>query len=208
MKKLNLLFLLTFSFFIINSKQAQDQYYNLGTHVVTVNDFEAEGYILAIGGGGEGTVGRVKGNQVIAIDISERELKEAPDGPLKLIMDARNLKFLDETFHTATSFFTFMYIPGDDHEKVFSEVFRVLKPGGKFLIWGAILPKKSDTGKEGVLIMLTLKLPEEEVGTGYGVRSPQVDYDSDYYTKIAEKVGFSVVTVETKEQTFYLELQK
>jgi ubiquinone/menaquinone biosynthesis C-methylase UbiE len=208
MKKIKLLLLLTFSFLVIISVNAQDEYHNLGTHDVTVNDFEAEGYILAIGGGGEGTIGRVKGNQVIAIDISEQELKEAPDGPLKLIMDARDLKFLDKSFNTAASFFTFLYIPGDDHEKVFSEVYRVLKPGGKFFIWGAIIPKKSETGKEGVVIMLTLKLPKEEVRTGYGVKSPTVDYDPDYYIKIAEKVGFRVVTTETNGPTFYLELQK
>ena len=131
-----------------------------------------------------------------------------PDGPLKIIMDARDLKFPNETFNTATSFFTFMYIPGKDHETVFAEVYRVLKPGGKFLIWGALLPKKDDIGKERVLIMLTLKLPKEEVGTGYGVRSPEVNYDTDYYIKIAERVGFKIVTSETKEQTFYLELEK
>jgi len=44
---------------------------------------------LDIGGGGEGVIGQMKGKQVIAIDPNRRELEEAADGPLKIVMDAR-----------------------------------------------------------------------------------------------------------------------
>ena len=71
------------------------------------DDFAADGYILAIGGGGEGTIGRLKGSQVIAVDILKSELLEAPDGPLKIIMDARDLKFIDKTF---TRIFIFKFL--------------------------------------------------------------------------------------------------
>src|SRR5512137_2386057 len=94
---------------------------------VTVPDFPAEGLILDIGGGGEGVIGQLKGKQVIAIDLMKRELESAPPGPLlKIVMDARDLNFLDGTFPTATVFFTFMYIAPADHEKVFREIHRVL----------------------------------------------------------------------------------
>src|SRR5579864_4997675 len=71
----------------------------------TVADFQASGYILDIGGGGEGIIGLMKPSQVIAIDLSKQELEDAPAGPLKIIMDATDLKFLDTSFDTATAFF-------------------------------------------------------------------------------------------------------
>jgi hypothetical protein len=63
------------------------------------------GYVLDIGGGGEGVIGRMEGLQVVAIDTREDELLEAPEGPLKVVMDARDLQFLDGTFFAATAFF-------------------------------------------------------------------------------------------------------
>ena len=44
--------------------------------LVTVHDFEASGYILDIGGGGEGIIGILKGEHVISIDSSRREIEE------------------------------------------------------------------------------------------------------------------------------------
>ena len=75
-----------------------------------VADFQAVGYILDIGGGGEGIIGQMKPAQVIAVDLSKRELEEAPPGPLKIVMDATDLKFLDGSFETATAFFSLMYM--------------------------------------------------------------------------------------------------
>ena len=77
---------------------------------VVLDDFQASGYVLDIGGGGEGIIGLLKPAQVVAIDLSARELAQAPPGPLKIVMDATDLKFLDGTFGTATSFFTLMYM--------------------------------------------------------------------------------------------------
>ena len=175
---------------------------------VTINDFKADGYILAVGGGGEGTIGRLKGSQVIAVDISKPELEEAPDGPLKIIMDARDLKFLDNTFNTATSFFTLMYINGSDHEKVFAEMFRVLKPEGKLLLWGAIIPKQTKSNQDRVLVPLTIELAQKVVRTGYGVRLPQEDHDLAYYINMSEKVGFKVIFKESENQVFHIIVQK
>jgi len=208
MKTKNLIFAAILFHIAFTSGCAQDNYLRFEKQVVVLEDFEAEGYILAIGGGGEGTIGRLKGSQVIAVDILKRELEEAPDGPLKIIMDARDLQFLDNTFNTATAFFTLLYIHGDDHEKVFQEVYRVLKPNGKFLIWDANIPNLKDTDKDRVLVTMTIKLPDQDVETGYGVRLPNIDHDLSYYIKIAEKAGFKVVAKETKDKTFFLELQK
>ena len=121
---------------------AEERIFWFDMQEVSVRDFEASGYILDIGGGGEGIISRLKGEQVIAIDPSRRELEEAPSGPLKIVMDATDLQFLDSTFLTATSFFTLMYVKASDHERVFSEVHRVLKLGGRFLVWDVILPTR------------------------------------------------------------------
>ncbi len=103
---------------------------------VVVNHFDAGGFILDIGGGGEGVIGQFKGNQVIAIDPNKRELEEAANGPLKIVMDAADLKFLDNSFETVTAFFTLLYIKSKNLDKIFNEVIRVLAPDGKFLNLG------------------------------------------------------------------------
>jgi SAM-dependent methyltransferase len=175
---------------------------------VTVNDFDAQGYILAIGGGGEGVIGQLKGQQVISIDISKRELEETPEGPLKVIMDARDLKFLDNTFNTAASFFTLCYIDESDHEKVFKEIFRVIASGGRFLIWDVIFPKRVDEKKDIAIVPLLVKLPNKEISTGYGVHWPEKAHDLSYYMQLAEKIGFKLASQKEKDRWFFLELIK
>ena len=59
-----------------------------------------------------------QGKQVVAIDPSRRELEEAADGPLKIVMDARDMLFLDDTVDVVTPFFTLMYIQASDRKKV------------------------------------------------------------------------------------------
>ena len=175
---------------------------------VTVEDFEAEGFILDIGGGGEGVIGQLKGQQVIAIDINKRELEGTPPGPLKIVMDARELKFLDNTFNTATVFFTFMYIASDDHQKVFEELHRVLKPGGRLLIWDVFFPALTDEKKNRALFWFKFILPEKEIRTGYGVRRPIKEQGLAHFKDLAEKSGFQVVSHKEKDQWFFLEVEK
>jgi ubiquinone/menaquinone biosynthesis C-methylase UbiE len=175
---------------------------------VTVADFDAEGYILDIGGGGEGIIGRLKGEQVIAVDPSRRELEEAPPGPLKVVMDATDLQFLDKTFTSATSFFALMYIKGFEHQRVFEEVFRVLKPGGRFLIWDVELPPRLDEHKDVAAFPIIVKLPDETVSTGYGVPWPDAEQDLGYYVALVRKVGFEVVEKWEEGRAFFLGLRK
>jgi len=68
---------------------SEDRLFFFEKQEVAVNDFDSAGYILDIGGGGEGVIGKLKGEQVIAIDSSKRELEEAAAGPLKIVMDAK-----------------------------------------------------------------------------------------------------------------------
>src|SRR5574341_2308941 len=67
---------------------------------LAVADFPAEGWVLDLGGGGEGIIGRIKGAQAVVIDLYSWGLKRTPPGPLKLVMDATDLKFIDASFNT------------------------------------------------------------------------------------------------------------
>lgn len=188
---------------------SEDRLFFFERQEIVVEDFEATGFILDIGGGGEGVIGRLKGEQVIAIDPSKRELEGAAAGPLKIIMDATDLQFLDGTFSTATSFYTLMYIKGtDDHKKAFSEVFRVLTPSGRLLIWDAVFPPRFDEDKDIAVFPLTVQLPDEEIDAGYGVLWPEEGHDLSYYVQLAENAGFEVVSRRESNQMFFLELRK
>jgi SAM-dependent methyltransferase len=191
-----------------HKRPSPERIYRFEKQEVTVHDFDAQGYILAIGGGGEGVIGQLKGQQVVAIDISKRELEETPPGSLKIIMDARDLRFLDDSFNTAASFFTLCYISESDHEKVFEEVFRVLDSGGRFLIWDVIFLKRVDEKKDIAIVPLLVKLPNKEISTGYGVHWPEKAHDMSYYLQLSEKVGFKVVSKKEKDKWFFLELMK
>lgn len=187
----------------------QEQFFYFKRQEIVLGDFESPGLILDVGGGGEGIIGRLKGQQVIAIDASRKELEDAPPGPLKIVMDARSLQFLDCSFYTATSFFTLMYVQDEDHEQIFREVFRILMPGGRFLIWEANLPSSLDPEKEIAAIPILVRLSEtEEVHAGYGAPWPDFDHDLEYYSKIALEAGFTVLSEREKDQVVYLELQR
>jgi ubiquinone/menaquinone biosynthesis C-methylase UbiE len=178
---------------------------------IAIEDFPAAGYILDLGGGCRGTIGRMKGEQVVAIDISAKELDEAPGGFLKILMDASDLKFPKNSFETVTAFFTLMFIKPELHEKVFSEAFRVLKPGGKVLIWDASIPAAPTAEKREFTIHLHTKLPKDTIDYGYSVLRMDFARDVDYYRALAEKAGFrveSTATLGQNRKAFSLQLRK
>lgn len=185
---------------------------NLPRQEIAIPNFTANGWILDLGGGCRGTIGRMKPDQVVAIDISARELKEAPSSFLKIIMDASDLKFIDSTFGTETAFFSLMYIRPSLHRKVFAEAYRVLRTGGRWLIWDAVVPAASD-GPDGkrFTIYLRTKLPSETIDYGYSIDRYDRDLDSSYYVALAKDCGFEVVTLNKQDcprKTFFLELRR
>lgn len=78
---------------------------------------EWNGKILDIGGGGEGIIGRLYRQQVTAIDKRQEELDEAPNGFEKILMDATDLKYANETFDHVTCFFTLMFMDAQEQQK-------------------------------------------------------------------------------------------
>ena len=176
-----------------------------------VEDFQAEGYVLDIGGGGEGIIGQMKPRQVIAIDLSKRELEEAPAGPLKIVMDATELKFLDGSFDTATAFFSLMFMRPEIQEKAFAEVFRVLRPGGRWILWDAVIPSRLDADTRGPVFRFRFHLPGKVVQTGYGCFWPDRQVDLDHYRKLARQTGFEIARSAKQPGAFHtltMELSK
>ncbi|MDR3701783.1 MAG: class I SAM-dependent methyltransferase [Candidatus Sulfopaludibacter sp.] len=176
-----------------------------------VADFQAVGYILDIGGGGEGIIGQMKPTQTIAVDLSKRELEEAPAGPLKIVMDATDLKFLDGSFDTATAFFSLMYMRPEVQRRVFAEVFRVLRREGRWIIWDAEIPLAPEEDTRGPVFRFRFQLPGRVVQTGYGTFWPEKPMDLDYYKRLARETGFEIARAEQQAGAFHtvtLELRK
>ncbi len=178
---------------------------------IRLDALPGKGYVLDIGGGGEGVIGRLAGERVVAIDRSAEELAEAPGGYLKIVMDATDLKFLDESFSTVTIFFTLMYMPNEEQcQRTLAEVGRVLRPGGRLLIWDANLPTRQGRAEEAVAFPLHIEYPDGSGSdTGYGAPWPEQPRTADYYVRLAHQEDLRVV--DRREQgdgVFSLELQR
>ena len=186
------------------------KYYYLDPQKVTVPDFPCEkGWILDIGGGGEGIIGHIKGKSVVAIDLSKRELEETSNDALKVVMDARELKFIDNSFNTVTAFFSLMYMAHErsNVEKVFKEISRVIKPNGIFLFWDVNLDYPDDFDGNRIAHELKVHLPNGIIDeTGYGVRLHKQSMEE--FIKIAKHYGFSVKQTETYDKAFFVEFAK
>lgn len=180
--------------------------YDIGTQSIELNPIETEGLILDIGGGGAGIIGKLNGKKVVAIDPVKKELEETQNCALKIVMDATNLKFLSETFTECTAFFSFMYIPENKHLKVFKEAYRVLKNGGRFLLWDVKIPERL-SGYRTFVVHLKVRLPSGKVETGYGTSWDKIQ-NITYFKELAQKTGFEVLREWIKGEIFHLEMTK
>lgn len=177
----------------------------IATQSIRLSPIETESFILDIGGGGEGIIGKLNGAHVIAIDTSERELAETMNDALKIVMDASDLKFLPDSFDVCTAFFSLMYISKTEHSRVFGEVHRVLKDNGQFLLWDVKIPKTEMKYRE-FLVPLKVQLPDETVETAYGVRWQFQDIN--HFKEVAEEHKFKVVDEWSEGETFHLKMLK
>ena len=183
--------------------------YDFPSVSISMEGFAPAGPVLDIGGGGEGVIGQAVGENVIAIDRRMDELREAPDGPRKVMMDARYLGFPDRHFPTLTAFFSFMYIPKvDDQAAVFAEARRVLQPGGIFHLWDVSLPETPPKGTDYFVVVLQYRIRGKDTGTGYGMRWLGSQRDAAHYIALAEQVGLACIHSEAMDHCFYLQFQK
>ena len=165
---------------------------------------EINGRILDIGGGGEGIIGRLYTNQVVAIDIYQDELDEAPIGFEKILMDATQLKFKDKSFDHVTSFYTLMFMGAADQERAISEAARVLVNGGELHIWDCNI---LSAYPEPFCVDVTVCLPNEYISTTHGIVKKEAQNEISI-TKLCLKAGFVLSYKNCSKYGFYLRFKK
>ena len=166
---------------------------------------ELIGSILDIGGGGEGVIGRVYGQQVIAIDNRQDELDEAPNGFQKLLMDARNVDFPQESFDHVTFFYSLMYMDRDMQIKALQEAVRVLRTGGCLHIWDSDI---ESAFPNAFLVELNILLPQEQLNTCYGIMKEDAEQDSSLFVDLCCAQGLAVDKKSQQDTNFYLSFVK
>lgn len=188
------------------------KYFEAEPRHIVLNEFDHTlDWILDFGGGGEGIIGQLMGAQVVAIDRLESELKEAHEAgskALPIIMDGTDLKFPENTFKMATSFYALMYVGSEeDLTKIFTEIYRVLKPEGEFIIWESEFENPLDSGFNIIAFELKVDLPSGKmVETGYGTKKRKQSKED--YIKLAKLAGFKVDGIESEKSQFVLHLKK
>ncbi|MCL2190273.1 MAG: class I SAM-dependent methyltransferase [Defluviitaleaceae bacterium] len=180
--------------------------YETSQQYIDMRGIHFNGRVLDIGGGGEGIIGLLSGDNVVAIDTRKDELEEAPDCGLKIIMDACDLKFLDQAFAHVTCFFSLMYMDDEQVKKCLAEASRVLKGGGLLWIWDSTIP--SGLTEDAFVTQLKIQICDERVvTTGYGVgykRSQSIAW----IQTLCENAGFVIEEANASGEVFFLRVKK
>ena len=167
-------------------------------------DKDLNGKILDIGGGGEGIIGQLYTSQVVAIDIRQDELDEAPTEFEKILMDTTHLKFKENSFDHVTSFYTLMYMNTEDQKTAITEASRVLKNNGKLHIWDCDI---ISAYPEPFCIDISIQLPNKHIATTYGITKMD-SQDENSITKKCINSGLRLVTKKYSKYGFYLCFKK
>ena len=180
-------------------------------HTIDLRNIAINGRILDIGGGGEGVIGQLKGETVVAIDRRKSELesgiKAGDTKSLKILMDASDLKFLDASFETVTAFFSMMYMKKDNLKMVFKEIFRILADHGELIIWDLIIPSRNADDKDFIGIYLDVKIVNKTIDTGYGTQWVR-ERNLKHYLDLATSTGFKIEDQKADGNTFLLRCRK
>lgn len=160
--------------------------------------------ILDIGGGGEGIIGQIYGQKVIAIDNRQEELDEAPDCCEKRLMDATDLLFSNETFDNVTFFYSLMYMTKDTQKKAINEAVRVLKQGGRLLIWDSQFPAAYP---DPHIVDLEIQFADKTIHTSYGIVKDEEQRFEDIVSFIKTN-GLGPVHKEMMDDHFFISANK
>lgn len=167
-------------------------------------DNELKGEILDIGGGGEGVIGQIYQQQVIAIDNNQEELDEAPDVCRKMLMDATSLCFKEGEFDHVTAFYSLMYMTGEEQRKAINEMFRVLKYGGTLHIWDTII---RCAYPEPFIVSLDIDANGTSIHTTYGIVKTDLQ-DMELFINMCQEAGMTLVRKTMDKEQFYLQFCK
>ncbi len=186
---------------------SDEEYYMIKKQTIAMHPIQTTGYILDIGGGGEGIIGKLNGQGVVAVDTRIKELIDTKNESVKIVMDANDLAFPPASFDVATSFFSLMFIKNKDHQRVFEEIHGVLKDEGIFYVWDVRIPLRN-VDKLIFGVPLEISLPDQKIETGYGVGWFNKEQDLAYFIELAQKTNFDVITEWCKDEIFHIELMK
>lgn len=165
------------------------------------------GRVLDIGSGGENIIGQIKPESVVGIDKNREELLEAPEGGLKIVMDAMNMQFLDETFDCATLFYTLLYTSAEEKRSILKETYRVLQKGGELHIWDVTIPPRGDMKEDLYAVRLSVTIPGKIISTGYGSYWTQTQ-DAASIKELCASEGFDLVDEESTSNSYHLTFRK
>lgn len=162
------------------------------------------GSILDIGGGGEAVIGQIYGDNVLAIDISQKELDEAPDCCQKQLMDARDLHFPDESCDNITFFYSLMYMTEKTQRKSILEAVRVLKSGGSICIWDSDI---DSAYPNPFVVHLDICSGDSLIHTSYGIVKPGKQ-SSETILRFLKDAGISIASFQKEKGQFYIACKK
>ena len=145
---------------------------------------ELTGSILDVGGGGEGVIGRLYGP--------------------KLLMDASSLSFAGASFVNVTFFYSLMYMNRPVQSAALADAVRVLKPGGRLLLWDCEI---TSAYPEPFLAELDIRWAQERICTTYGVVKSDPQSMEDFLN-LCRGNGLTLLKAETASGHFYLEFRK
>jgi len=161
--------------------------------------------LLDIGGGGEGIIGNLYGKEAVVVDIRKDELEETNNEALKMVMDAKHMPFLDDSFDVITFFYALMYMSKETQREVLRETKRVLKPGAKVIIWDNTLPVYDGTEKDIYVSKLEIHYNDTIVETGYGIKMDENGQTAESIISMAEEVGLTIDKVVHDKEHFRIE---
>ena len=163
-----------------------------------------EGSVLDIGGGGEAVIGQLYRDRVTAIDSQEEELDEAPDCCTKMLMDATELKFPDESFDNFTFFYTLMYMTEEEQRKAICEAARVLRAGGMMSIWDCDI---GSAYPEPFIAELDIRIESGMIHTAYGVVKKDTQ-SSASVARLLKGAGLRIEAHGEKDGQFHIQCRK
>ena len=117
--------------------------------------------------------------EVIGVDFSEAQIELARQTVPKatfICQDMTQLNFPDNTFDCICSYYAIIHIPRDEHQLLFANFHRMLKPNGLALLC---------LGAENLIV----DIDENFLGT----RMYWSHYDSETYLQMLTECGFSVL---------------
>ena len=195
--------------FLLYRLENKSRFFHQGIISLNLDDMQISGNILDIGGGGEGIIGQRFGREVTAIDKRKEELDEAENCKCKkIVMDATDMTFNDNSFHNCTAFFSLMYMSDETIMKVFKEAYRVLKNEGFFYIWDLKIPKRVTEKEDIFIVSIQVKVKDNYIDTNYGIMWENKKQDNHSLIELGLKSGFYLKKDKSVDDLIFLVFNK